>query len=43
MLEKNFEVIEKLLLKFDYWLDLVVENVDDLGKLYPEKIVNFQQ
>ncbi len=34
-IKDNFELIEKLLTKFDNWLDLAVKNADDLGKLYP--------
>ena len=31
----DFELIEKLLVKLDNWLDMAVKNADDLGKLYP--------
>jgi hypothetical protein len=41
-LEKKYDIIEKLLVKFDFWLDLMISNADDLSTIYPGKIISFK-
>ncbi len=37
----DFVSIQKNLVRFDYWLDMMIENADEIEKLYPGKVICF--
>jgi hypothetical protein len=40
-LEKNFVNINKLIVRFDFWLEMVVANALFLDEIYPNQIVDY--
>ena len=40
-LKVNFEVINKFIVRFDFWLEMTINNADFVQKLYPGKVIDF--
>jgi len=40
-LKKNFEAITKFIVRFDFWLEMMVKKADFLQDLYPNKIADY--
>ena len=40
-LKKNFESITKFIVRFDFWLEMMVKNADYLQDLYPNFIMDY--
>lgn len=40
-LKENFENINKCIVRFDFWLEMTIENADYLQELYPGQVVDF--
>ena len=40
-LKKNFEGITKFIVRFDFWLEMMVKNADFLQDLYPNQIADY--
>lgn len=40
-LKRNFDVINKYIVRFDFWLEMMVKNADFLQDLYPGQISDF--
>lgn len=40
-LKNNFEIITKFIVRFDFWLEMMVKNADFLQNLLPNKIRDF--
>lgn len=40
-LKENFEVINKFIVRFDFWLEMTINNADFVQKLYPGKVIDF--
>ncbi len=40
-LKENFKNINKFILRFDYWLEMMINDADFLQDLYPGKLGDF--
>lgn len=40
-LKKNFESITKYIVRFDFWLEMMVKNADFLQDIYPNQILDY--
>ena len=40
-LKKNFEAITKFIVRFDFWLEMMVKNADFLQDLFPTQIADY--
>ncbi len=40
-LKKNFEAINKFIVRFDFWLEMMVRNADFLQEVFPNQIVDY--
>lgn len=40
-LKENFDSVNKFIVRFDFWLEMTIENADYLQQLYPRKVIDF--
>jgi hypothetical protein len=40
-LKSNFEVINKFIVRFDFWLEMTIKNADFIQQIYPRKVIDF--
>lgn len=40
-LKNNFENINKCIVRFDFWLEMTIQNADYIQVLYPGQVVDF--
>ena len=40
-LKDNFEGVSKFIVRFDFWLEMTIENADYIQQLFPGKVIDF--
>lgn len=40
-LRSNFDVINKFIVRFDFWLEMTINNADFIQQIYPGKVIDF--
>lgn len=40
-LKENFEAVAKFIVRFDFWLEMTINNADYVQVLYPGKVIDF--
>lgn len=40
-LKDNFESVNKFIVRFDFWLEMTINNADYVQHLYPGKVIDF--